>query len=180
MYVSNADMYKHQWHVIKAIAELRHRGHSVSLKLVGAASGPAKELVDKAIAQEDPGHKFIEVTSSVTHSEIPKHLAAADIFIFASSCENMPNTLIEAMAAGLPIACSNRGPMPEILQDAGTYFDPEDPSSITEAIEKLVLDSNFRHASTRKASQISSQFSWRRCAQETWAYLVSVASTSKV
>ena len=35
----------------------------------------------------------------------------------------MPNTLVEAMASGLPIACSDRGPMPEVLGDGGVLFD---------------------------------------------------------
>jgi len=44
------------------------------------------------------------------------------------------NILVEAMASGLPIACSNRGPMPEVLGDAGVYFDPEDPHDIARAL----------------------------------------------
>ena len=50
---------------------------------------------------------------------MPEYLSKSNIFIFASSCENMPITLIEGMASGLPIACSDRGPMPEVLQDGG-------------------------------------------------------------
>jgi glycosyltransferase involved in cell wall biosynthesis len=67
-------------------------------------------------------------------------LLKSDIFVFASSCENMPNTLIEGMAAGLKIACSSRGPMPEVLKDAGYYFDPESPVSISKAIEQIILN----------------------------------------
>lgn len=176
VYVSNADRYKHQWHVVTAISELRRRGHSLSLRLVGAASGPAKDLVDMAIAHSDPRREFIEVLDAVPHDDIPLHLAHTDIFIFASSCENMPNTLIEAMAAGLPIACSNRGPMPEILQDAGVYFDPENPRTIIEAIEKLISDRHFRHEAALKARKLSHQYSWSRCARETWTYLADVSS----
>ena len=50
--------------------------------------------------------------------------------IFASSCESSSCVLIENMASGLPIACSNRGPMPEVLKDGGVYFDPEKPIDI--------------------------------------------------
>ncbi len=176
VYVSNADMYKHQWHVITAISKLRQRGYSLLLRLVGAASGPAKELVDQAINQSDPRREFIELLDAVPYKDIPSHLAHADIFIFASSCENMPNTLVEAMASGLPIACSNRGPMPEILQEAGVYFDPEDPNTIAEAIEKLILDDDFRHMVARKAMEISHQYSWSRCARETLIYLADISS----
>ena len=70
---------------------------------------------------------------------MPEYLSKSNIFIFASSCENMPITLIEGMASGLPIACSDRGPMPEVLQDGGVYFNPEDCKSIVFAIEKLSM-----------------------------------------
>lgn len=175
LYVSNAEVYKHQWHVIDAIANLRKAGHSLLLKLVGAGSGPAAEQVNKSIALNDPQGDFVEVLDMVPHREIPKYLEQADIFIFASSCENMPNTLVEAMAAGLPIACSERGPMPEILGDAGVYFDPENSTSVARAIEKLLHNASFRQSLAQKASTLAAKFSWERCARETWAFLVYVS-----
>jgi glycosyltransferase involved in cell wall biosynthesis len=174
VYVSNADLYKHQWHVVRAIASLRKAGHPVALRLVGGGSGPARRLLDQAIAEEDPTGAFVQILEAVPHDAIPAQLAMADIFIFASSCENMPNTLVEAMAAGLPIACSNRGPMPEILQDAGAYFDPEDPASIAAAIATLLDDSAYRTRVAKKAKTLSDQYSWTRCATQTWTFLADV------
>jgi glycosyltransferase involved in cell wall biosynthesis len=158
VYVSNADMYKHQWHVVHAIASLRKAGHPVLLKLVGGGAGRAKVLLEDSINQVDPERHFIEVLDAVPHNEIPSHLAKAD-------------TLVEAMAGGLPICCSDRGPMPEILQDAGTYFNPEDPASIAQAVEKLILEGSFRKSVAEKAKVLSSQYSWERCARETWIFL---------
>ena len=175
VYVSNVDMYKHQWHVVSAIAALRKKGHPVLLRLVGAAGdGRAKVLLREALDREDPEGDFVEICDAVPHNEIPSHLAKADIFIFASSCENMPNTLVEAMASCIPIACSDRGPMPEILRDAGTYFDPEDSASIAKAIERLIVEDTFRLEVVRKAQALSCQYSWTRCARETWGFLAQV------
>jgi len=166
-------MYKHQWVVVQGIARLRERGYNVSLRLVGAGSGwrRARRLLDSELARSDPDGQFVEVLSSVRHEEVPGLLATADIFVFASSCENMPNTLVEGMAAGLPIACSNRGPMPEVLRDGGTYFDPEDPESIALAIEEVLLDREFRRSISRVAKQYSANYSWQRCAEQTWRFL---------
>lgn len=180
VYVSNADMYKHQWHVVHAIASLRKEGHPVVLKLVGGGAGRAKVLLEDAIKQVDPEGHFVELLDAVPHNEIPNHLAKADIFIFASSCENMPNTLVEAMAGGLPISCSDRGPMPEILKDAGTYFNPEDPASIAKAVEKLILDGSFRKSSAEKAKVLSNQYSWERCARETWRFLAKTRENARL
>lgn len=175
LYVSNVDVYKHQWNVVHAIGQLRARGHPVRLQLVGGGSGPARELLDRAVSQCDPQGAFVEVIESLPHEEIAAHLAQADLFVFASSCENMPNTLVEAMASGLPIASSDRGPMPEVLGDAGTYFDPEDPAAIAAAVERLLTEPGLCSRLALRAHARSTQFAWGRCAAETWAFLRFVA-----
>jgi glycosyltransferase involved in cell wall biosynthesis len=179
VYVSNSDVYKHQWHVVRAIAKLRSEGHPVKLRLVGGAAGNARARLDEALASEDPDGHFVELTPTVAHHQIPGHLARADLFVFASSCENMPNTLVEAMAAGLPIACSDRGPMPEVLQEGGTYFDPENPQSIAQAIGKLLTDREYRVTTAARARALSEHYSWARCARETWAFLADVAREAR-
>ncbi|MRS04014.1 glycosyltransferase, partial [bacterium] len=159
LYISNADMYKHQWSVVKAIASLRNCGYNVNLKLVGGGAGKAQRLLDDEIANSDPQRTFVIQTGFVAQNELPTNLAAADIFIFASSCENMPNTLVEAMAVGLPIACSDRGPMPEVLADGGVYFDPEDSASIATAIKTILDDFKLRSAIAKRAKELASQYS---------------------
>ncbi len=171
LYVSNAMMYKHQWIVVRAIGELRRRGHDVSLLLVGGGTGRAQRLLDEEIARIDPRGDFIEDMGFVSHDEIPILMAKADIFVFASSCESMPVTLLEAMASGLPIASSDRGSMPEILKDGGVYFDPERSGSISAAIEKIIMDQSIRESISKRARDLSEQYSWARCANETWGFL---------
>ena len=79
------------------------------------------------------------------------------------------------MAAGLPIACSDRGPMPEILQEAGVYFNPEDVPSIADAVARVVSDPELRTRIAERARTLSGQYSWERCAKETWTLLHAVA-----
>lgn len=172
LYVSNTAMYKHQWVVVRAIADLRRRGHKLELVLAGGGSGRAQRLLDSEIATRDPAGSFVKLAGVIPKNELPRLLARADLFIFASSCENMPNTLIEAMAVGLPIACSNRGPMPEVLGHGGEYFDPEDPCSIADAVERIIKDQEFRSSIAQKAKDLSEQFSWTRCANETWEFII--------
>jgi glycosyltransferase involved in cell wall biosynthesis len=174
VYVSNTDLYKHQWHVVAAVARLRQAGHPVTLRLVGGGGGPAARRLQEAVQACDPKGEFVSLVQAVAHDDIPAQLAHTDLFIFASSCENMPNTLVEAMAAGLPIACAQRGPMPEILQEAGVYFDPEDPVSIASAVATLLTDRPRRLALAQKAQALSHAYSWTRCATETWGFVVAV------
>jgi glycosyltransferase involved in cell wall biosynthesis len=177
LYVSNAAMYKHQWEVVRAISLLRGRGFDLELVLAGGGRGRAARLLEKEIADNDPAGAFVKCLGFVPHDDLPSLLAEADLFVFASSCENMPNTLVEAMAIGLPIACSNRGPMPEVLRDGGVYFDPEDPHSIAAAIEKLIRDPELRMSVAKRAKGLSGQYSWARCAAETWSFLKAVSES---
>jgi glycosyltransferase involved in cell wall biosynthesis len=173
-YVSNADLYKHQWHVVEAIGMLRKAGFDVCLNLVGAGSGVAVEKVQESVKRVDPYGTFVNILPAQKHEEIAQHLFDSDVFIFASSCENMPNTLVEAMAAGLPIACADRGPMPEVLQEGGVYFNPENPASIFEAVKKIIEIKPLRMNITKISLERSRLFSWERCAGETWQYLFDI------
>jgi glycosyltransferase involved in cell wall biosynthesis len=172
LYISNAEMYKHQWIVVRAIAALRQKGYNLSLKLVGGGTGRAQKLINEAIAEVDPENSFVSQFDFVSQNELVDLLVKADIFIFASSCENMPVTLVEAMAIGLPIACSDRGPMPQVLSDGGVYFDPENLESIALAIEHIIEDPYLRQRISNRAKELSEQYSWSRCADETWDYIV--------
>jgi glycosyltransferase involved in cell wall biosynthesis len=178
VYVSNASMYKHQWVVVRAIAHLRSQGYNIVLTLAGGGSGRAQRLLEQEIARADSGGNFVECLGFVKHDDLPALLADANLFVFASSCENMPNTLIEAMAIGLPIACSNRGPMPEVLRDGGVYFDPESYLSIAKSIEALVRNAELRRSLADRAKRLSSQYSWSRCADETWTFLKTISELS--
>jgi glycosyltransferase involved in cell wall biosynthesis len=177
LYVSNTSMYKHQWNVVKAIGLLRQMGHNITLLLVGGGDGRAQKLLDEERRRSDPLGEIVEQLPYVRHDEIAEFLRNADVFVFASSCENMPNTLVEAMASSLPIACSNRGPMPEVLRDGGQYFDPENPESIAAAIAEIITDSSLRHKSMRRASELADLYSWKRCSAETFRFLYECATT---
>jgi glycosyltransferase involved in cell wall biosynthesis len=171
LYVSNIEPYKHQWHVVDAVARLRARGLPIALELVGHSYPMARPRLDAALAAADPEGRDIRYAGPAEHAALVRHYHAADAFVFASSCENMPNILLEAMAAGLPIACADRGPMPGVLGDAGLYFDPEAPETIAAAIERLVGDPDLRATLAAGAHSRAGAFSWTRCADETFGFL---------
>ena len=171
VYVSNTDMYKHQWVVVKAISLLRDRGFNLTLSLVGGGIGYAQTLLENTISNLQTEEVFVKQVDFLPHEDLPDLLAQNDIFIFASSCENLPITLIEGMTLGLPIACSNRGPMPEVLQDGGVYFDPEDDKSIANAIEKILLSTDLRMSIAKRAKSLSKQYNWTRCSNETFDFI---------
>lgn len=179
LYVSNTEAYKHQWVVIHAIAFLRKRGYRVSLTLAGGGGGRGRKRTGAAIERHDAQHAFVFDLGAQRHEDLPRIIGQAHIFIFASSCENMPNTLLEGMAAGIPIACSDRGPMPEVLQDGGVYFDPEDYRSIAAAVERLILDADLRTRVSCCARTRAGNYTWEECARKTWQFVVEKATERK-
>jgi glycosyltransferase involved in cell wall biosynthesis len=80
------------------------------------------------------------------------------------------------MAAGLPIACSNRGPMPEILGDSGLYFNPEQPIEIFNALESLINNPQLRSEKANASFLEVQKYSWSICANETFSFLDQVTT----
>ena len=171
VYVSSAAPYKHQWHVVNAIKILRDEGIPVSLTLVGGGSGYSQKRLDKEIQLSDPTGIFVTQYSFIHIDNIPRVLSESDLFIFASSCENMPVTLIEGMASGLPIACSDRGPMPEVLGDGGVYFNPENPQSIADAVNMIIDNKDLRAKGIEVSKEISNQYLWKINSEKTFQFL---------
>lgn len=170
VYVSIVDLYKHQWQVAEAVALLRAEGLPVSLESIGPAYPPALKRLEGVMKRRDPRGEFLHYSGSLPHDELPAQYAAADVCVFASSCENMPNILLEGMASAAAIACSNRGPMPEVLGDAGVYFDPESPADIANALRGLIDSTELRYAKARAAVERARHFAWTRCAAETFGF----------
>lgn len=174
IYVSNSSFYKHQWNIVEAISKLRIQKINIELLLVGANKGVAKNKLYDSISKFDAKNKFVTITDYLEHKEIIKLTLDSDIFMFASSCENMPNTLIEGMRLGMPILCSNRGPMPEVLKEAGLYFDPENIDSIMNVTRIAISDYNKLIPKATEAKKIASQYSWLRCSEETYNFLIDI------
>ena len=179
VYVSIIDHYKHQATAARAVARLAARGHAVSLTLIGPAYPPALRHLRSVLKEIDPEGGVIRYLGPIAHANIHAAYARADIGLFASSCENMPNILLEQMAAGLPIACSDRGPMPEILCDGGVFFDPEDVESVCSAILTLTSSPALRTRTAQAAQRLAHQYSWAKCAGETFEFLASIAASRK-
>lgn len=179
LYVSILMPYKHQIEVAKAASLLRHTGCPVRVKFVGADWGRYGQKFRETLRQLDPREEFLIWQGGVPFSTLHSEYQDADAFVFASSCENLPNTLIEAMAASLPIACAKSGPMHEVLGNVGVYFDPLQPQDIAEAMRTLVNSADLRGQLSMQAHNLSRAYSWQRCARETFEFIAAVAAQCK-
>ncbi len=174
LYVSIIDQYKHQWHVVEAVAALRQQGLPIVLDLVGPDYPPALKRLNQIIDRVDTERRWVHYHGAIPFNELHLRYAEADLGLFASSCENMPNILLETMASGLPIACTNRGPMPEVLGQAGVFFNPEQPEDIARALRELIESPQLRTELAGASYERVQQYSWQRCADETFGFLANV------
>ena len=92
----------------------------------------------------------------------------------------MPNILIEAMSAGLPIASSYYGPMPEILGAKGLFFDPMDVDSIADTLRFLINNPKVRMRLAENASLRAQDYSWTRTAKDTFDFIALVLKSIKL
>ena len=178
LYVSAISAYKHQWNVAEAIFRLNEAGFPVTLDLIGPGSGESLEKLNRIVKSKRNSNKSVNYLGLVEHKKLANYYKSADAFIFASTCENMPNILIEAMISGLPIASSSKGPMPEVLQDGGLYFDPLDVQSIYDCLKELIINKDTRINITENARKINF-YSWGECSERTFKYLLKVILTSQ-
>jgi glycosyltransferase involved in cell wall biosynthesis len=91
----------------------------------------------------------------------------AAAFVYPSLYEGFGIPPLEAMALGCPVICSNTSSIPEVVGDAGEYFDPGQVESIRASIENVLQSSGRRAELIGRGSRKCADYSWDRCASET-------------
>lgn len=175
LYVSNIDVYKHQIEVVEAVHQLRKQGLPVKLTLIGPATPKYLKKLNQALDWHDPQRSWAQYLGQKAYTDLPFYYQRADIGLFASSCETFGITLLEKMSAGLPIACSNKSAMPEILKDGGVYFDPDDALDIELTLGRFIAQKELRQEKSAMSFSESSKYQWAQCAQETFAFIANIA-----
>lgn len=171
LYVSTVHFYKHYPEVVRALITVRRQtGLDVHLRIVGGAAKNAYEELIAAV-QDEGAEEAVELVGSLDTKALIREYANADLFVFASTSETFGITLLEAMGARLPILCSDRTGLPDILRDAGLYFDPENPASIAYALAQMLAHADKRRELGERAYQYSLEYTWQRCVQQTFRFI---------
>jgi glycosyltransferase involved in cell wall biosynthesis len=171
LYVSPIFHYKNHLSVVKAFQTLKKEMDlNFHLNFVGGGNSSASVELIKYIASNDLSDS-ISIKQFLDTNGLIKEYFSSDVFIFASSSETFGITLLEAMGAKLPIACSNRTGLSDILKDAGVYFDPFDVSSIVVALKEIIGDQDKREKLGQKAFHYAQSYNWENCSKETFDFL---------
>jgi glycosyltransferase involved in cell wall biosynthesis len=106
----------------------------------------------------------------VSGAELEGLWAVSDAFVFPSLYEGFGLPILEAMARGVPVACSNASSLPEVAGEAAVMFDPRDRLAMAAAIETLLsLDDVARARACARGRAQAETFTWRRAAEATLA-----------
>jgi glycosyltransferase involved in cell wall biosynthesis len=103
----------------------------------------------------------------VSDADLEGLYESATCFVYPSLIEGFGMPVVEAMERGLPVACSNAGPLPEVAGAAARYFDPLDEPEIAAAIVELIEDTKLREKLASAGRERARRFSWEQTARQT-------------
>jgi glycosyltransferase involved in cell wall biosynthesis len=109
----------------------------------------------------------VQITGWVPREELYSLYARARAFVYPSMFEGFGMPVLEAMAAGIPVACSDIPPLREVAGDAALYFDPLNEDAIASAIERVMTDASLRERLATAGRERARPFTWERCAEQT-------------
>lgn len=99
-------------------------------------------------------------------------LLGAELLVQPAFYEGFGMQALEALAAGIPLACSKVSSLPEVAGDAAVYFDPHNPTDIKNAIKAVLFDKSLAESLVSKGRERVKLFGWEKCAKETLKVLL--------
>jgi len=149
-------------YLIKAMPAVLKAEPEAKLWLVG--DGIEKEKLEELSARLDLAEK-IQFLGRVEHNKLPKIYRQANLFVLPSLSESFSNSLLEALACGLPIAATNIGGNPELVNKNGILVPPKDVNSLSKAIIKLLKNKKISQKMGKDSWLIANKYSWSKTAK---------------
>ena len=160
LYVSDFLPYKHNFNVVKAVSELILDGVDIELNLVGRKDKKEHIKIKKLINSNFLFKEKIKILGLLDYNQVVKYYKKCTLFLFASTCENLPFIVLEAMSFGLPIISSDKQPMNNIINGEDVFFNSYDTNSIKKAILNNMTQEKLLNLSKKNFTS-SKQYTWR-------------------
>ena len=137
-------------------------GYAPNAKLLIIGDGEERTHLSFVICHSSLGKRAF-LLGSIPPDDVPKYLAASDIFIRPSLSEGLGSAFLEAMAAGVPIIGTRVGGIPDFLVDGetGLFCEAQNPQSIAEKIKLLLADETLRQKLiTNGKKLVAEKYNW--------------------
>ncbi len=164
--------------LIEAMHKLVNKRNHRHIRLTIVGDGEEREKI-KNIVNNYNLNSHVRLIGSVPYNLVKTYMNDASMLVLPSRSEGLPNVILQAMAAGLPIVATRVGGVPDLIKDGinGLLVPPEDPEELAKAIERLLVDrelaimlgKNARiHAERYRVSRIVKSYEdfFRKIAQE--------------
>ncbi|HEX2640155.1 MAG TPA: glycosyltransferase family 1 protein [Pyrinomonadaceae bacterium] len=172
LYVGGISPHKNLSTLIEAFAILETDQPDMKLVLVGDYKDDpflsAYPRLKREVEEYRLGAKVI-FTGYVPDEDLVYLYNLATLLVFPSFDEGFGLPAIEAMSCGTPVAASDRGSLPELLGDAGTYFDPGDARDLAAKVCAALSDQSKLDTMHHRGLKRSENFRWHNAARETLA-----------
>ncbi|HEX4114962.1 MAG TPA: glycosyltransferase family 1 protein [Solirubrobacteraceae bacterium] len=163
--VSAKRVHKNLIRLIRAMAFVVERHPNAVLVLPGNPTPHEREL--RGAAAELGLDANVVFPEYVSAEDLEGLYALAACFVFASINEGFGIPILEAMARGVPVACSNASSLPEVAGDAARYFDPYDVMDMGNALRELLDDRALAQRLIEQGRAREATFTWEATAQMT-------------
>jgi glycosyltransferase involved in cell wall biosynthesis len=165
LYTGSIKPHKNVKTLISAFAEIKNKKH---LQLVFSGHSLSK---DKALCQligkMGIQNQIVEL-GQLSRRELALAYKTASVVVLPSFYEGFGFSVLEAMASGIPSIGARAASIPEVMGDGGILFDPRSPEELTDALEKVLSDSDLRSTMIKKGYKNIERFSWQQCAEKTF------------
>ena len=169
LYVATLHPHKNHERLLRAYAQRPRRERLVLAGIPGLHAKAVRAL----IAELNLGDS-VRLTGWVTREELYGLYAHAAACVIPSTFEGFGMPVLEALAAGIPTACSDIRPLRESAGHAALFFDPFDEDAIAAALDRITGDEHLRQTLAQSGPQHARLFTWERTARKTLETLLSV------
>jgi glycosyltransferase involved in cell wall biosynthesis len=168
LYIGRLETKKNIQNLLRAYKLSNKKLHLV---LAGSAGRHGIQEINELLS--DPELKSsISVLGYVSQKDYVRLMGAASAFVFPSRFEGFGIPLLEAMACGVPIICSDLPVLHEVAGECAVYFDPNNINDIAKAINRLAEDSILQGQLINTGLARVKKFSWTKCARESLDFIV--------
>ncbi len=123
-------------------------------------------LCQDIFAEAEKHGDCVRILGFVDEADLPALYRNAALFVFPSLYEGFGLPVLEAMACGVPVVCSNRSSLPEVAGDAALLADPLDTDGLAETMARALEDTDLRQEMAARGFAQAARFTWERAARQ--------------